>query len=206
MTATEDKLPTKQIHASFESVGQRFRPELGETGYGLFMCINQIEPRSESVRANKWSGALYEQDTRYASQVTKVRAVWADFDDPTMPLPEFDLEPSFIVQSSPGKHHVYWLVDPADPLPVAEFDMVQSSIINAYSLNAADKSMKSPSHIMRLPGSLHRKDEPRLVTLKDVTGLRLRGIDAACGVPSTLSLRPKTGTCPRTSTRPFNTS
>lgn len=88
--------------------------------------------------------------------ITRVRAVFADFDPPkTAALPaEMPLEPHFIVESSPGKHHAYWLVD---GLAVGEFKATQQAIAGMLG---SDASVCNPSRVMRLPGFLHRKGEP----------------------------------------------
>ena len=86
-------------------------------------------------------------------EMVRVRAVFADLDG--APLPEsFDLEPHIIVQTSPGKWHVYWLVD---GLPLELFKPVQRAIAKKYS---SDPAVCDLPRIMRLPGFLHRKAEP----------------------------------------------
>ncbi len=86
-------------------------------------------------------------------EMVRVRAVFADLDG--APLPEsFDLEPHIIVQTSPGKWHVYW---PVDGLPLELFKPVQRAIAKKYS---SDPAVCDLPRIMRLPGFLHRKAEP----------------------------------------------
>lgn len=137
-------------------------------GFGVFLAVNAIAPGSEQ-RESKW-GSPYVAETRKASQVRRIRAVFGDFDNPQVPLPVFDLAPSIVVQTSPGKHHVYWLLDSAGPLPIEEFDTIQRGIIETYSASGADKSMLAPNHVLRLPGSLHMKGEPHLVRIVAAPG------------------------------------
>lgn len=91
-----------------------------------------------------------------ADSITRVRAVFADFDPPkTGAMPAaFPLEPHVIVESSPGKHHAYWLVD---GLTLDEFTPVQRAIIGAFK---SDPSVNDLPRVMRLPGFMHRKGEP----------------------------------------------
>ena len=87
------------------------------------------------------------------ASINRIRAVFSDFDGPkSKPMPErFDLEPHLIVESSPGCHHAYWLVD---ELEVAEFKAIQQAIASRYG---SDASVCNPSRVMRLPGFLHQK-------------------------------------------------
>lgn len=93
-----------------------------------------------------------------AAEITRVRAVFADFDPPkTSPMPEpsaFPLEPHIMVESSPGRHHVYWLVD---GLPLDEFTATQDAIVARYG---SDGSVIDRPRVMRVPGFIHRKGEP----------------------------------------------
>lgn len=88
------------------------------------------------------------------ADITRVRAVFADFDDGDKPLPDLPLAPHIIVESSPGKYHVYWLVD---GLPVSEFKPLQQRIAATFG---SDSSVCNPSRVMRLPGFVHHKGEP----------------------------------------------
>jgi RepB DNA-primase from phage plasmid len=117
-------------------------------GYGIFICINAITPSHEGGYAR-----------RKASQVNRVRAVFADFDDPNKPIPELPLEPSLVVRTSPGKYHVYWLVD---GLPLEKFEAVQRGIAQKLG---SDPSVIDLSREMRVPGFDHTKGERHPVEL-----------------------------------------
>lgn len=98
--------------------------------------------------------------------ITRVRAVFADFDPPkTKRMPaSFPIEPHIVVESSPGKHHVYWLVD---GLPLEEFTPIQKAIIAKFG---SDPSINDLPRVMRLPGFLHRKGEPFQVRIIHESG------------------------------------
>lgn len=104
-------------------------------GCGVYVVANAGQQKNESIY--------------------RVRAVFADFDGAPMPA-RFDLEPHIIVQSSPGKWHVYWLVD---GLALEAFKDVQRNIAARYG---SDKSINDLARVMRLPGMLHQKGAPFL--------------------------------------------
>ena len=85
-----------------------------------------------------------------AKDITRVRAVFADFD--AVPLPEsFAVEPHAIVQSSARGTHCYWLVD---GLSLGEFRPLQERIAAHYN---SDPAVKDLPRVMRLPGFIHAK-------------------------------------------------
>ena len=108
---------------------------LNSAGYGIFVVIN--------------AGGHAARD------ITRVRAVFADFDG--IPLPEsFPLRPHVVVQTSPGKWHVYWGV--AD-LDLSAFKDQQKAIAWLFG---SDASVCDLPRVMRLPGFLHTKGTPFL--------------------------------------------
>lgn len=98
-----------------------------------------------------------------AADITRVRAVFADFDDPQVirsKLSDVNVvrvagrDPHLVVESSPGKLHFYWRVD---GLPVEQFTAVQQAIAARLG---ADPSVADRSRVMRLPGFIHHKGAP----------------------------------------------
>lgn len=98
--------------------------------------------------------------------ITRVRAVYVDYDDDdkhvykdgeTRGLPGFLARlahmppPHAIVESSPGKRHVYWKVE---GVPVDQFSNIQKALAEKLK---TDVSIHDPSRVMRLPGFLHQK-------------------------------------------------
>ncbi len=109
---------------------------------------------------------------RKAKAVTRVRAVWQEDDDGFEG--DFPIEPSLVVETSPGHYHRYWLVDgdwPADEQGRKDFAGVMATMVAAYG---SDKGAKDISRVLRVPGFLHRKnpDEPHMVAI--VGGCRRR--------------------------------
>jgi hypothetical protein len=66
-----------------------------------------------------------------------------------------------IVESSPGKHHLYWRVSDCE---VGDFKHIQKALAKKY---VGDESICNPSRVMRLPGFWHLKCDPVLTALKE---------------------------------------
>lgn len=127
---------------------------LNASGAGVFVVVNATDGRG-----------------RKAENITSVRALFADFDDanPQRNFEALGLAPSIIVESSPGKHHAYWLTDPAAPWPPAQFEEAQRRIAAAFG---TDPKVHDLPRVMRLPGFFHRKAAPFLVRTVRATGQR----------------------------------
>ncbi len=120
---------------------QQTLADLNRQGAGVFVTVNEVAG-----------------DRRTTDQVTRVRAVFADFDG-TEPPATLPLEPSIRVQSAHGQH-LYWLVD---GLPLDRFPATQKAI--AATLGS-DPAVHDLPRVMRLPGSWHRKDPARPVLVE----------------------------------------
>lgn len=97
---------------------------------------------------------------RTAENIVRVRSVFAEMDEgPIDPCMQCALEPSMVVESSPGKYHVYWLVD---GLPIEQFHGVQNVIIRRFG---ADPSCKDVARVLRVPGFHHQKHAPHMVRM-----------------------------------------
>lgn len=99
---------------------------------------------------------------RGAQNVTGIRAIFVDHDDPTKTLDLSACPPSISVQSSPGKFQHYWLLE--GEATVADFRRAQRHLAAALG---TDKSIHNADRVMRLPGTLHLKfpDKPFRVKL-----------------------------------------
>lgn len=87
--------------------------------------------------------------------ITRVRAVFADTDgSPLEPIIQA-LEPHCVICTSPGKWHVYWMVN--EEFPLDQFKPVQKAIAEKFK---TDHTVNNLSRVMRLPGFLHNKKEP----------------------------------------------
>lgn len=126
---------------------------LNRKGAGVYVTINETDLQG-----------------REAENITRVRALFVDLDDPN-PNRTFDyfLPPSAVIESSPGKHQVYWILD--DDLPLPEFRAYQKALI---SLFGGDPRIQDLPRVMRVPGFYHHKGAPFLVRQIIDTGLTYR--------------------------------
>jgi putative DNA primase/helicase len=122
--------------------------KLNRNGAGVFVTVNQTDLKG-----------------RKADNVQRVRAVFADTDGADLaPILNAKPEASFIVESSPGNAHAYWLTD---GLPLARFEGVQRRIADNFG---TDSSVTDLPRVLRLPGFCHRKGEPFMVRMMQENG------------------------------------
>lgn len=133
------------LHGSLDTEAKQLA-NLNQSGAGVFVMVNEGDGKG-----------------RKAENVIGVRAVFADFDG--TPVPEtWGLPPHILVESSPGKFHVYWLVVDCPP---NRFTPMQKAIAAKYK---SDPSVNDLPRVMRVPGFVHQKGKPfvsRIVSLFD---------------------------------------
>jgi hypothetical protein len=117
---------------------------LNDAGAGIFVAVNKTDLKGRSK-----------------TNITRVRAVFIDLDGEPLPEP-IHVEPHIIVESSPERWHVYWLV--AD-LPFDKFSVVQKRLALHYR---SDQAVHDLPRVMRLPGFVHRKATPFLSRLVEI--------------------------------------
>lgn len=120
---------------------------MNQAGAGVYVTVNETDGRG-----------------RKSENVTRIRTLWQECDrgdEPDLPV-----EPHIIVESSPGKHHRYVLVEGA---PLDEFEPIQLRLVNDYG---SDPNAKDRARVLRLPGFYHRKDpnHPHLVRVIHESG------------------------------------
>lgn len=132
---------------------------------------------------------------RKVESITKVRAVFADWDDVGTGLPAIEacgLKPHIIVESSAGKFHAYWLVSDCT---LGEFKPIQKAIAEKLG---SDPAIIDLPRVMRLAGFSHHKyaDSPyfqtRIVELNKIEVYTVSEIKAGLG----LDLNPAQTTTP----------
>jgi len=82
-----------------------------------------------------------------------------DCDTPNTPWPELGPKPHIVIESSPGKFHLYWLIQGC---PLSEFRPIQKCIARMYR---SDPTVSDLARVMRWPGFLHQKDKPHLTRI-----------------------------------------
>jgi hypothetical protein len=126
---------------------------------------HQVRPLLEKV--NRAGGGVFvvvNEGGQRTADITRVRAVFADTDGaPLEPLVQA-LKPHMVIESSPGRWHVYWLV--ASDFPLNQFGPVQSAIAVKFG---TDCSVRDLPRVMRLPGFYHNKGNPHLCSLQEIS-------------------------------------
>ncbi len=133
--AKREKELRKILHDTFDECAHRLE-RLNAYGAGVFVTINETDGKG-----------------RKKANITRVRAVFADFDGNAPSVEAAPIPPHIRIRSSrPGKEHWYWLV--AD-MPLDRFTPIQAAIAQALG---SDSSVTDLSRVMRLPGFYHMKD------------------------------------------------
>ena len=117
--------------------------------YGIFMTVNAMKPTGartldnvEYIRAH-----VIDLDDALTAQDSYQRAI-------NSPTP-----PHFAVQSSQGKYHLYWLVEPYTGNDF--YTLQQRKLCQLY---ASDPNVIDATRVMRVPGFMHCKHDPQLTT------------------------------------------
>ena len=123
---------------------------------------------------------LLNSKRRDKSNVKACPNAWADLDscDPS----ELLVEPSLLVQSSPGRWQAYWVFDEAiDP---AEAEAISRRIAYMHAHQGADRSGWDLTQLLRVPGTLNFKYEvgTRVQTV-EVNRVRYRPSDLTTKYP-----------------------
>jgi len=117
------------------SLGLLYRPlvKFNQQGAGVFVTVNLTDGRG-----------------RDAENIVAVRALFADLDG--APLPQtFHCKPHIIVESSPGKFHIYWLTRDCK---LDQFTPLQKRLLQLYG---GDPKVIDLPRVLRVPGFLHQK-------------------------------------------------
>lgn len=115
-------------------------------GHGIFIMVNEGDGRGRATK-----------------NVTRVRALFVDLDG--APLPESVIPaPHIVVETSPGRYHLYWVVE---DVPLERFSELQIALAALFD---GDPAVSDLPRVMRVPGFYHLKREPfrsRLARLED---------------------------------------
>lgn len=118
---------------------------LSAKGAGIFVTINETDGKG-----------------REAENITRVRAVFADLDGAPLD-PVRKSKPHLIVESSPGKWHVYWLVN---DMKLDQFRPVQKGLSERFD---SDPKVHDLPRVMRLPGYPHQKGTPFTTRVESIS-------------------------------------
>lgn len=95
--------------------------------------------------------------------VSKIRALFLDLDGASLqPVLNAGVQPHAVIESSPGKWHVYWVVTGCQ---LGQFKAAQTALAAKFG---GDPSVNDLPRVMRLPGFLHRKGEPFVTRIESL--------------------------------------
>ena len=127
-------------------------------GYGIFANVNALDGRGREL-----------------ANVSHIRAHVVDLDNQLTAHASYDRAvnsypaPSFAVQTSPGKYHIYWCVE-----PYVGNDFYSIHQRKFRQLYDGDRSVIDATRVLRVPGFYHNKAELHMVTCWSLTGMGQR--------------------------------
>lgn len=119
-----------------------------------FHCNKQNAGCGVYVMVNSGNGK-----GRSTKNVVRVLALFVDLDGAPLGPAVNRLKPHIIVESSPGRYHLYWLVSDCT---LDQFKPLQQAIAREFN---GDKACCDLPRVLRVPGFLHQKDKPFLTRL-----------------------------------------
>lgn len=163
----------RMIHGAFQDVAKELAT-LNRQGAGVFV----------TVCAGDGTG-------RRKPNMLAARGWWCDVDTKgaQVPLEDFaalPLAPTMTVQT-PGGWHLYWLAEA--PIPFSEdftreaLEAQERSIAQALAVFGGDLKATDTARVLRVPGFLHQKAEPRPVHLVQAEGPRYTPEEIRKGFP-----------------------
>jgi putative DNA primase/helicase len=157
------------FHGEQAAQFQTFSSERGNSDGETTVGVWNTEMAAKLVKANLHGLNVslvinrIDGSRRCKEAVSAVHAVWVDIDEPTEKMSRDDLfatllslrvQPHLIVESSPGRFHVYWRVSDCT---VAQFRVVQKALAMRFG---GDANICDLVRAMRIPGSLNHKYTP----------------------------------------------
>ena len=134
----------KIFHGSLEEHFSELR-SLQKRGAGVFVTVNETDGAG-----------------RTNNNIKRVRALFVDLDGtPLESVASAPIEPHMMIESSPGRYHVYWFVEGC---PLEHFSLMQQALAEQFG---GDLKVKDLARVMRLPGFLHQKSEPHRTDILD---------------------------------------
>lgn len=136
----------KNIRGNVDSVASTLSA-YNEQNYGVFITVN----------------AFNDTPSKTLQDVSYIRAHFVDLDDVLSAQEAYqravssDMPPHFAVQSSAGKFHLYWLVEPY--VGNEFFTQQQRKLLTLYG---GDRQVVDATRVLRVPGFYHTKSDPQL--------------------------------------------
>lgn len=142
----EDRGLARILHGTLDQCATELQ-RLNARGAGVYVTVNETDLTG-----------------RQTGNIVAVRAVFADLDGTPLEqaLAASPIPPHWIVNSSPGKFHLYWR---CDGVALEQFSAIQKAIIARLG---SDKNVFDLPRVMRLPGFDHQKDAPHRTHIQSV--------------------------------------
>jgi hypothetical protein len=96
---------------------------------------------------------------RSAKNVVKIRSFFVDLDGSPWEPAASALQPHMRIETSPGRWHLYWLVDDCS---LEQFKAIQQAIARRFD---GDKACCDLPRVLRVPGFYHMKKDPVMSVL-----------------------------------------
>ena len=109
-------------------------PALNKKKYGIYFYLNKF-PRG----------------IRKKDMCIRIHCIFVDDDHTGHEVKNWPLEPSAVVQTSPGKFNYYWMTTTTE---FETYDRVQQTLVNDYG---GDKNARDIARVLRVPGTYHCK-------------------------------------------------
>jgi hypothetical protein len=154
-----------------------------KAGCGVFVTINRTDGTG-----------------RRRQNVTHYLASFIDLDGKELPT-RWPIQPDIIIESSAGRYHVYWLLEPGTDL--ALWEDTQARLAAYYG---GDKKVTDAARVMRVPGFFHQKAElfrTRILECVDPEQVRLNCFDRAT-INAIIDTHPCEYNAPVATPRPLN--
>jgi phage/plasmid-associated DNA primase len=154
-TWTEDKTTRATAEAEARARGEEWRDPLAKNYVGTLR-----ELWRKLVAANRQGAGVFlvinagshGEPVHRDADVAEIRSLFVDDDSGQLDPTTISPPPSIVVKTRQGCH-VYWLLEPGEP--ITAFRPAQARLIH---YNGTDKRIINESRVMRLPGFFHVKD------------------------------------------------
>ena len=147
---------------------EQHRPQLAQIHHGdVGTCGRALRDLNAQGAGVYWMVNYGDGLGRRAENVTGVRCLFLDLDGaPVQPVLDAGVDPHAIVESSPGKWHVYWQVTGCQ---LEQFKPAQQALASRFG---GDPSVCDLPRVLRVPGFLHCKSDPIAVRLERLEPLQ----------------------------------
>lgn len=163
----------------FEAAAKYLAILAPHTEHFCFRTFDDTKKRADKTLTGKFNGTLKEhfdvlsvkssfgagvfvvvnEGGQSTDEITRVRSIFVDTDGaPLEPILKA-LPPHMVIESSPGKYHVYWR---AEDVPLDQFGAIQKAAIAKFG---TDNKVHDLPRVMRLPGFDHQKEAPTRVAI-----------------------------------------